>query len=272
MESTNLTERQIREREFYERYAAKERDVEVCFDPVESGEERPWNSYWFMYKVVKDHFTHPGQRLLDLGCGNGSRSLVFARIGYEVYGVDVSPGNIRMAIRLARRYGLEGKTNFSVQVAEALEFQDGFFDVVAGVDILHHVETGETIKEVRRVLKKGGVAIFREPVWSPLIDTIRNSRIGLWLFPKNPSIEAHITEDERKLTKEDLKLIETMAGSLLIHRFRFLSRLDKLLTFRDPKKPSFLEKVDHGLLKLCPFLTPLYGDAVILFEKERAGE
>nr|MCS5534912.1 methyltransferase domain-containing protein [Candidatus Poseidoniales archaeon] len=40
------------------------------------------------------------RRVLDLGCGNGGQSIYLARMGYEVYGIDVS----EEAIKLARDY------------------------------------------------------------------------------------------------------------------------------------------------------------------------
>ena len=63
-----LTDRQRREREFYEEYASRRRDEEVDFDPVLGKERRPWNPYWYVYEAAVNFFSSPEQKLLDFGC------------------------------------------------------------------------------------------------------------------------------------------------------------------------------------------------------------
>jgi ubiquinone/menaquinone biosynthesis C-methylase UbiE len=53
--------------------------------------------------------------------------------------------------------------------AHDLPLPDESVDVVFGIAILHHLDLGLSAREVNRVLKKGGIAIFQEPV--------RNSRL-----------------------------------------------------------------------------------------------
>src|SRR5437899_1038840 len=82
------TGRQHRERQFYEEYSRSTEPSEISFEPILGNERRPWNPYWFVCEVVTRHFTSPEQRLLDFGCGPGIYSLLFARVGYEVFGFD----------------------------------------------------------------------------------------------------------------------------------------------------------------------------------------
>lgn len=49
---------------------------------------------------------HPGDRLLELGCGDGALSCLLARQGFEVTGVDISRGMIEEAKRRAEREGV----------------------------------------------------------------------------------------------------------------------------------------------------------------------
>ena len=202
-----LTDRQRREQEFYEEYSNRNAPTEVNFDPVVGDERRPWNSYWRFIELVQTHFTSEGQRLLDFGCGTGFYSLIFARIGYEVFGFDIAPNNIAIANRLSEKYGLRHKTHFSVSTAETLDYEDEFFDVVTGINILHHVDINSSVAECLRVLKPGGIAMFHEPVRAPLFDVIRESPLGTRLVSKEASFDRHITPDERKLNGEDLKLL-----------------------------------------------------------------
>src|SRR5437773_3726339 len=109
-----LTERQQREKQYYEEYSRRTVPPEISFDPILGHERRPWNPYWFVVsELVMRHFTSKDQRLLDFGCGTGNHSLQFARIGYEVFGFDIASHNITVAKRLAEQHGLGDRTHFA---------------------------------------------------------------------------------------------------------------------------------------------------------------
>ena len=62
-----------------------------------------------------------GKRLLDLGCGSGEVSLMAARLGARVTGLDVVEGMVATARRQARESGLEGVAEFhAADVTSAL--------------------------------------------------------------------------------------------------------------------------------------------------------
>lgn len=267
MTDMNLTQRQIRELEFYEEFSERNASVEVCFDPILGKETRPWNSYWRVTEIARQHFRSEGQKLLDFGCGKGESSVIFSRIGYEVFGFDLSPNNIAIAKRLAQKYEMAGRTHFSVSVAEKLDYPAEYFDLVVGTDILHHVDISQSLGESLRVLKKGGLAIFHEPIRVPVFDTLRETAFGKWLIPRKASLDHHITEDERKLTDSDLQIIERFDSGFSVQRFLLLSRLDRFLRNPNSRTPSFLEKVDFQLFKLLPFLKNYGGVIVIVLRK-----
>jgi 2-polyprenyl-3-methyl-5-hydroxy-6-metoxy-1,4-benzoquinol methylase len=267
MRSISLTERQKRELEFYEEYSELTGTMEVCFDPISGTETRPWNSYWRVIEIVRQHFTSDSQRLLDFGCGKGGSSITYAKIGYEVFGFDLSPNNISIAERLARKYDLADRTHFSVSVAEKLNYPAEYFDVIVGTDILHHVDINQSLAECSRVLKKGGLAVFHEPVRSPLFDRLRETKFGRWLVPKEASLDRHITHDERKLTSDDLDIIKRFDHNFSAERFLLFSRLDRFIRKLDNKKPSFLEKTDSRLFKVLPFLKKFGGISVLVLRK-----
>src|SRR4029079_9116394 len=100
----SLTERQRRERDYYEQYSKLTEPTEVSFAPVLGQERRPWNPYWFLCESVAAQFRSPDQKLLAFGCGPGIYSVVFGKVGYEVCGFDISPTNVAIARDLAARY------------------------------------------------------------------------------------------------------------------------------------------------------------------------
>ena len=275
---TELTSRQIREMNYYSQFALNfDVNKQIDFSPIEGPllekERRPWNSYWRTYEIVVDHHKdHPSQKtmeLLDFGCGPGDNALKFRRAGYYVTGFDICEKNIETCNKLFELNGHENGGFFLVSPAEKLPFADESFDVVAGIDILHHVDIPQAILEVRRVLKNNGIAIFREPIEVPFFDRIRNSKLILHFFPNKASLEAHITEDERKLNYEDLRAITKIFPEITIERSLIVSRFDKFFRRHNNSSPSFLEKCDYYLSKLLPVWANLGGAAVIIVSKKK---
>jgi 2-polyprenyl-3-methyl-5-hydroxy-6-metoxy-1,4-benzoquinol methylase len=262
MEMVDLSERQRRELAFYEEFSELNSPSEVCFDAISGQESRPWNSYWHIIDLVQDVYAD-GRRILDFGCGKGEMSILYSKIGYCVHAFDISPNNIGIAKRLAMKYGVTDKTDFTVSVAEKLDYSDGFFDVVVGTDILHHVDIPRALAECRRVLKPGGIAIFHEPIRTVIFDRIRETRFGRWLVPKEASLERHVTEDERKLSDDDLALIAKSGFKTSQQRFLMFSRLDRFIRSSGATGPSLLERLDHGLFRMIPPLQKFGGIVVI---------
>jgi len=273
---STMSERQLREKEYYEKYAHSfNLNEDIDFSPIEGPllerERRPWNSYWRTYEVPIDFFKNLNNQkatLLDFGCGPGDNSLRFSRIGYYVIGFDISEANIENCKKLFAKNNQSEKATFLVSVAESLPFEDESFNVVSGIDILHHVDIPVAIKEVRRVLKSGGIAIFREPIEVPFLDFIRNTRLVKFFVPNEASLENHITEDERKLNINDFKALEKEFPNISIERSLILSRFDKFLRSKNNKKASILEKIDYLLCKIIPFYSQLGGAAVIILKKD----
>jgi ubiquinone/menaquinone biosynthesis C-methylase UbiE len=139
-----------------------------------------------------------GQRVLDLGCGRGERSLTLLERGATVNGIDISPVYIDQADNEARRAGfLDNRFAFVAGDAHHLPYDDATFDLVVGDGILHHLDLDVALGEVHRVLRPGGRALFREPLLdNPLLKLFRH------LTPKAR------TEDERPLSASDLHQIE----------------------------------------------------------------
>jgi trans-aconitate methyltransferase len=91
----------------------------------------------------------PGERILDLGCGDGQLTQRIAAAGAAVTGVDASAD---MA-RVARSAGI----TVDEANAEALPYADASFDAVFSNAALHWVRNQDAmLAEVHRVLKPGG--------------------------------------------------------------------------------------------------------------------
>src|SRR5207248_6279307 len=138
-----------------------------------------------------------GQRVLDYGCGHGMAAVVLARRGARVTAFDLSPGYLEEAAARARANGV---VVLPVQAdGERLPFADGAFDRVWGNAVLHHLDLRTAAREVFRVLRPGGFAVFCEP-WgdNPLLNLARRHL---------PYPGKERTPDERPLCSRDARIL-----------------------------------------------------------------
>jgi 2-polyprenyl-3-methyl-5-hydroxy-6-metoxy-1,4-benzoquinol methylase len=269
-DAATITDRQSRERQYYDEYSQLHPPSPVSAEVIDGTEHRPWNPYWFVAEVVRAELTTPDKRLLDFGCGPGNYSVQFARMGFNVHGFDISPNNVRISRELAAKHKVSDRTSFVEGAAEDLQYPENFFDVIVGIDILHHGDIGPAMHECLRVLRPGGVAVFKEPVEVPIFDRFRNSAFGTWLVPKTNSFDRHVTEDERKLVAADLDLIRSITGNMVEHRFRVLTRVEALgIKPRTSRGASLVEMLDYGVLSAIPPVRKFGGNVVLVFRKPR---
>lgn len=112
--------------------------------------------------MMRDFLPDPPARLLDLGCGTGWTSSLFALMGYDVVGQDIAPDMIQAASETQKRFGAQS-VRFVVSDYESLDFQDEF-EVACFYDSLHHAEDERlALAAVFRALKPGGVLVTHEP-------------------------------------------------------------------------------------------------------------
>jgi SAM-dependent methyltransferase len=127
-----------------------------------------------------------GRRLLDVGCGTGCSSEAMIERGYEVVGVDVSPGMLEIA---ARRLGPDVQL-FQHDMRRLPRI--GSFDLIWSVsDSVNFVldDTGlvETFAGFRRNLAPGGLAVFDvdtlaafRALYSSLLVVARDDRVVIF--------------------------------------------------------------------------------------------
>lgn len=138
-----------------------------------------------------------GKTILDYGCGLGDNTVLLASRGAKVIGVDISPELIELAEKRMRQHDLSETSEFRIGSAHELPFENESVDVVFGMAILHHLDLETSSKEVFRILKKGGRAIFMEPV--------RNSKFIKFIRNLIPYEQPDISPFERPLTDSELK-------------------------------------------------------------------
>lgn len=135
----------------------------------------------FMQTTRKAFRGTPGW-VLEIGFGDGSFLEALARKGWDAYGIDISDEALEMA---------RSKVGLSVMKGELLDcgMEESFFDVVVMRHVLEHITNpGETLVEIRRILKQNGTVY----ITVPNIDSIEACIAGDKWFHHDP--EYHVTE------------------------------------------------------------------------------
>ena len=106
-------------------------------------------------RSLQEEFGAEKLRILDVGAGNGSLSLLFAEMGHDVVGIDISEGMLSVAKKKAKERGVD--PDLRIGDAESLDFGDESFDAVVSRIVLWTLPNPETaMAEWMRVLKPGG--------------------------------------------------------------------------------------------------------------------
>jgi trans-aconitate methyltransferase len=192
----------------------------------------------------------PGERILDLGCGDGALTAKLAAAGARVVGVDSSAPQVERA----RKLGLDAR----VMSGEALTF-DAEFDAVFSNAALHWMTRADAVIEgVRRALVPGGRFVAElggfgcvEKIKSALVASL--DRRGIdgraavpWYFPSvedyRPKLEARgFRVDSIALIDRPTPLPGDVTGWLETFAESFTARVPSA------DRPAFIEEVRRAL-------------------------
>jgi SAM-dependent methyltransferase len=151
--------------------------------------------------------------------------------------------------------GRAAGAQFMVGSAHDLPFPDGSIDIVFGIAILHHLDLRLVAKEVHRILKPGGRAIFQEPV--------RNSRIIRFLRSLIPYRAPDISPFERPLTDGELRDFARPFASTRVRAFLLPHVPVGLILPIAKSQERRLYALDRALLGALPALQHFAGIRVI---------
>jgi SAM-dependent methyltransferase len=197
-----------------------------------------------------------GLSVLDHGCGHGMAAVVLARRGARVTALDLSGRYLGEARRRARANDVV--IQFVQGDGNRLPFADASFDRVWGNAILHHLDLRHAARELYRVLRPGGCAVFCEP-WgdNPLLEWARR-RLH---YPGKQR-----TPDEQPLRQADLQRLREVFPSMQVEGFQLLSMLRRVLP--PGRLLNGLKWCDEHLLTHVPQLQRFCRYVVLTFYRD----
>jgi 2-polyprenyl-3-methyl-5-hydroxy-6-metoxy-1,4-benzoquinol methylase len=201
-----------------------------------------------------------GKCICDIGCGMGLLTWELANKGARVSAIDISSEAVKMTRERNKEFG----KRVSVQQMDAsnLLYNSETFHLVTGLWILHHLDTENVAKEISRVLKPGGKAIFIEPLaYNPLSNIWRRL---------TPSLR---TSDEWPLSYPDISEMGKHFSSVNYQEYDLLTLLSSfvyLITFSyrlKKRSAEFLARMEPRFLKTFKPLRRYSGQILIEFTK-----
>jgi len=133
--------------------------------------------YADLYQLEDTHWWHKAKRenaislllrflsnnnpkILDIGCGAGKNVEELSKIGLT-WGID----NSSEAIKYCKKRGLK---TVILGDAKSINFSSSSFDIITLFDVLEHTDDRETLREVYRLLKPGGLLVISVPAFPKL--------------------------------------------------------------------------------------------------------
>ena len=228
----NLSEINRREKEFHDELHIlnKRRFQNKFYKAV-------YNLYEDFFNILKTKVQ--SKDVLDYGCGIGNvAEKVINFKPKKLVAIDVSGEAIKKA--KSETKSEENKIDYRVENCENSNLTSDAFDIIYGSGILHHLNLNKSLKELSRILKKGGIILFAEPMaTNPIINIYRK------FTPKARSA------DEHPLAFQDIKLIESMFKNVEAKYYGFLT----LIFFPFYKSPEnsklfrLISGIDRIILK-----------------------
>lgn len=153
------------------------------------------------YLDAISRFTTPSGKLLDIGCATGELLERAEMMGFDVYGVEISPEGVAKS---RKKFGDDKIINKKLSEED---FPKEFFSVITMSDVIEHIEKpGEFMKILSGILAKNGLIFMVTPDTSSWIKKILKKN---WLHYKEEHLYYYNKENIRLVIGSDFEIIHS---------------------------------------------------------------
>jgi ubiquinone/menaquinone biosynthesis C-methylase UbiE len=147
-----------------------------------------WTRRWMQTRTVERDlaFLVPhlatGRKAIDCGCGPGSITVGLAEAvkPAEVIGMDIEPRQLEAARELAAERKVDN-VRFEQGSIYEIPFPDASFDVAVAHFVIEHLsDPPRALREMRRVLRPGGVAAIKDPYYPAFVFRPQTPEVALF--------------------------------------------------------------------------------------------
>jgi SAM-dependent methyltransferase len=245
----------LREAEFHDALA----------DNLDAAARPPAAPNFWEALLLKEAGDLRGRQVLEIGCGVGDLTLHLINAGAAVTALDISPRMVELARRRAEAWAPTPEARFLSVPVEATGLEPSKFDVVVGLNILHHVNVEGAAVEIARVSRFGARAVFIENSGlNPLLSVARRHVAGRLGIPR------YGTSDEHPLTRRDYRQFRRLfrVVEVTYPEFVFFRIFDRqVMRFRSKPLSRVLQWMDSGTYRLLPSLRRFSYKVLLRLEK-----
>lgn len=171
----------------------------------ETGQEASWGDLLMLREVTEiSKYIHDSDKVLDVGCANGSSSIEFAkRRNIELLGIDYVSEMVRFAQKAKRQLpeAVAKRIKFKVGNALKLDVEPNYYDVVISTRCICNLtslnDQKRAVQQMWKALRPGGILLLSEPTIEGLKEL---NRLGSYFGLKSLSSPWHnLYVDEQKL-------------------------------------------------------------------------
>ena len=142
----------------------------------------------------------PESIILDVGCGGGKAVQEMARVSVngKVYGVDYSEAMVQLSRKVNKNQIADGHVEIRHGSVSSLPFSDSMFNLVTAFETVYFWPSLiDDLREVKRVIKPGGILLIVNEAYKHDKFEKRNTTISKWV-----EMNLHTPEEYRELLND----------------------------------------------------------------------